>query len=88
MQHIYSFLPIGSSSYVKCDITSKVQLLDNSIDVSSTIADITLYDKANKYYISNFMLADYLQYMHNIFKTKFFHKIDYACRTKNRIYNG
>lgn len=78
----YSFLPIGSSSYVKCDITSKVQLLDNSIDVSSTIADITLYDKANKYYISNFMLADYLQYMHNIFKTKFFHKIDYALEQK------
>ena len=28
------------------------------------------------------MLADYLQYMHNIFKTKFFHKIDYALEQK------
>ena len=28
------------------------------------------------------MLADYLQYLHNIFKTKFFHKIDYALEQK------
>jgi hypothetical protein len=72
----YSFDNDGA--YIKLNIFSRSEFLDTVFYTTDTlINDEALYVSSKVHYFTNFLLCDYIQYLRNNFKSKFFDKITY-----------
>ena len=83
----YSF--DNNGSFMKLKIYSRSKFLDTQLYTSDTlINDEALYVSSNVYYLTNFLLCDYIYYIRNTFKNKFFSQVTYSFETtlENRIF--